>query len=134
MVPERKAVSAPPGKKKLIKPDHGPEPEDWPVPEPDPEPVRARVKRSPHEKHEIFYLKRLVALQQLWDDEKLATALKIPLVKHVINVPRRVEGKFNKALEKLLIKERGEWVRHVNQNPRNRMTDDRAYKIIEKAV
>ena len=86
------------------------------------------------EKHESFFLKRLQALQHLWDDEKLATSLKIPVAKHQIKIPPRPEGKFNLALEKLLKAERGKWVKHVNKNPRNAMTDDRAYDIIEKAV
>ncbi len=136
VVPERKPFVHQP-KKKLIKPIQPPEPEDWPIPNPDLEPqVKAkRVQRSPQEKHEIFHLKRLVALQHLWNDEKLAHSLKIPPVKRVINVPKKKKGElFNYALEKLLKKERGLWVKHVNQNPRNNMTEARAHAIIEKSV
>ena len=99
-----------------------------------PKPKAKRVQRSNIDKHEIFHLKRLVVLQKLWDDTSLNQKLEIPQVKHEIVVPRRVDGKFDIALEKLLVKERGIWVQHVNQNPRNRMTVARAHDIIEKAV
>jgi hypothetical protein len=98
-------------------------------------PPKKRVPMSPQEKHELFHLKRLVALQHLWNDEKLAQSLKIPLVKRVINVPQKKKGElFNYGLEKLLKTERGKWVKHVNQNPRNKMTEAKAHDIIEKSL
>jgi hypothetical protein len=41
---------------------------------------------------------------------------------------------MDKALHKLLIAERKRFVKYVNQNPRNKMTDDKAHDIIEKLV
>lgn len=130
-----------PRKKKLIKPDHGPEPEDWPAPAEEPEPPitrpkpkpKPKVKRSGDEKFQIDTLKRLVALQDLWDDKDLNRKLKLPQVKHQIAVPDN-KGNYTMKLNKLFKTERQLWVDHVNQNPRNRMTMDRAFDIIDKAL
>ena len=118
-------------KKKLIKP--APAPEEPPlVVEKDPK--TPKQKRSPADKHEIFHLRRLVALESLWNDSKLATSLKIPLQRRVISVPARGDRMFKLPLEKLLRSETSKWVAHVNANPRNAMTFARANAIIEKIV
>ncbi len=126
-------------KRKLIKPDHGPEPPELvfraePERAPKPKPKIKRKARSPADKHEIFHLKRILALQDLYNDKNLAHELRIPVSHRVINVPPRGSQLFNYALEKLLKKEIQSWVDHVNQNPRNRMTVSKANSIIEKIV
>jgi len=147
-------VVAPLPKKKkyrLIKPDHGPDMEDLPpvieeeedAPKQptrrgifDAKPRKKRIPYTPQEKHEIFHLKRLIALENLWNDEKLAHKLKIPTSKRRFKVPSKKKGAlFNYELEKMLKKETGDWVNYVNKaNPRTRMTYDKAFDIIEKIV
>lgn len=149
-VKKARSAPVPPPKRKmrLIKPDHGddpPELEFEPSP-PSPKPrkgslvpptkkARAKpVERSAADKHEIHFLKRMVALQDLWNDSKLAHELKIPVKKRVIDVPARGKQKFNLKLEELLKTETKKWVKHVNQNPRNAMTLSRAELILQDSV
>jgi len=74
-------------KRKLIKPIHADIPDlvFRTEPEPEPKPKRtpkAKVKRkqrSPADKHEIDLLRRLVALQHMFNDEKLSHELRIPV-------------------------------------------------------
>jgi len=51
----------------------------------------------------------------------------------VIKIPSKAAD-MDKVLHKLLIAERKRFVAYVNQNPRNKMTDDKAHDIIEKLV
>jgi hypothetical protein len=75
--------------------------------------------------------KRLNALQELFSDQKMAERLKIQPSKHVIKIPSKAAD-MDKALHKLLIAERKRFVKYINQNPRNKMTDDKAHDLIEK--
>ena len=146
-----RSVPVPPPKRKmkLIKPDHGDEPPelvfDAPPPSPKqrkskgsvlpPKKPRAKpVERSGADKHEIHFLKRVVALQHLWNDSELAHELKIPTAKRVIDVPARGKQKSNLKLEQLLKEETKKWVKHVNKNPRNNMTLSKAEFILQESV
>ncbi len=140
-VPATSAVIVKKKKMKLIKPQQNASilPIEPPLilppsPKPKQKPKPKVKARSPADKHEIFHLKRLVALQDLWSDEKLAHELKIPVKKHVISVPARGDQLFNYPLEKLLKKELQKWTAHVNKNPRNAMTESKASAILEKIV
>ena len=75
--------------------------------------------------------KRLAALQELFSDRGMAERLKIQPSKHVIKIPSKAPD-MDKALHKLLIVERKRFVQYINQNPRNKMTNDKAHDIIEK--
>ena len=128
-------------KMKLIKPDHGPDLPPLilavsPVKMPVKKVKRAKpVPRSNSDKHEIFILRRVIALQDLWNDSKLAHSLKIPVSQpRVINVPSRGDKLFNTALEKLYRKEMDKWVDWVNKNPRNAMTRAKLHNILDKIV
>jgi len=131
-------VPAPIQKKKLklVKPYYDPkwdEPLHEPVRESEPKPKKPRKKIYPSEKFERQILKRLKVLQELFSDKKMAERLKIQPSKHVIKIPQRDDVKdIDKVLNKLLIKERKRWVAYINQNPRNAMTDNKAYDLIEK--
>jgi hypothetical protein len=78
----------------------------------------------------------------MFSDKKMADRLKIPVSTHMIPIPeasvvsRSVEkqNKIDKTLHALLQNERKRWVKWVNQNPRNAMTDQRAFALIEKMV
>ena len=124
-------------KMKLIKPQHAPEPPPLVLAvTPVKKVKRAKpVKRSNSDKHEIFILKRVIALQDLWNDTKLAQSLKIPVPQpRVINVPPRGDKLFNTALEKLYRKEMDKCVDWVNKNPRNAMTRAELHDILDKIV
>ena len=131
-------------KLRLIKPDHGPDLPDlvfqpWPEDIDRPQARKKAVLRkrkvlSNTDKHEVFLLKRLVVLQDLFNDKELSRELKIPVQKRVINVPARGDRLFNTPLEKLLKAETTRWVDHVNKNPRNKMTYSKAFDIIDKIV
>ena len=138
-VPAAPAAHAPPPKRKmrLIRPDHGPEPPPLvfaPAPPTPPKKVRTKPARSNADKHEIDLLRRVVALQDLWNDAKLAQSLKIPVATRVINVPARGDRLFNTPLEKLYSKEMDKWIAHANQNPRNAMTRLKLHDIIDKIL
>ena len=127
-------------KMKLIKPDHGPDLPPLilavsPVKKVKRAKPEKRVPRSNSDKHEIFILKRVIALQDLWNDAKLAHSLKIPVSQpRVINVPPRGDKLFNTALEKLYRKEMDKYVDWVNKNPRNAMTRAKLHDILDKIV
>jgi hypothetical protein len=133
------ALQPPAKKKKLIKPYYDPKWDEPPAPEPEqqnarilpPKKKKSRKKILPSEKFERGMRKRLAALQELFSDQKMAERLKIQPSKHVIKIPSKAAD-MDKALHKLLIAERKRFVKYVNQNPRNKMTDDKAHDIIEK--
>jgi len=129
------ATPPPPKKKlKLVKPYYDPkwdEPPPPPAPSPEPKKKKSRKKILPSEKFERGMRKRLKALQELFSDQKMAERLKIQPSKHVIKIPSKAAD-MDKALHKLLIAERNRFVQYINQNPRNKMTDDKAHDIIEK--
>ena len=146
-----KIISPPiPIKKKmrLIKPNHGPDPPELifkPWPEDKIKPVRKksskpRMQRSRDEKYEILLLKKLVGLQKLFNDKKLADILKTPILNRVINVPKRESNKptfqYGNILNELLTKERKRWIDHVNKSPniKIKMTRDKADDIIKKLI
>jgi hypothetical protein len=130
-VPSVSAPAPPANKKKLIKPYYDPKWDEPPAPEPEQKKKKSRKKILPSEKFERGMRKRLKALQELFSDQKMAERLKIQPSKHVIKIPSKAAD-MDKALHKLLIAERKRFVKHVNQNPRNKMTDDKAHDIIEK--
>ena len=149
-VPAASAAEKIKKKLKLVKPYYDPKWDEPAVLPPSPKQQNARIlppkqkvvrrKILPYEKFERATLKRLNILQQLFSDLGMANKLKIPVSNHVIKiplmsaVPRSVEkqNKVDKELHSLLKSERKRWVKWVNQNPRNEMTDERAFALIEK--
>ncbi len=145
---ERSVSPVPPPKRKmkLIKPDHGEDPPELVFEPPPPSPKqpkkgslapKARAKAKPKtqaDKHEIHFTKRIKALQVLWDDSDLAHELKIPRVKRVIDIPARGKQKINFKLEELYKAETKKWVKHVNKNPRNKMTFSKADYILQEST
>jgi hypothetical protein len=135
-IPSVSTPPPPPKKKKLVKPYYDPK-WDEPPPPPAQQTRITRKKRQnarvlqPSEKFERGMRKRLKALQELFSDQKLAERLKIQPSKHVIKIPSKAAD-MDKASHKLLIAERKRWVKYINQNPRNKMTDDKAHDLIEK--
>jgi len=121
-------------KLKLVKPYYDPkwdEPPPPPAPEPEPKPKKSKKNIVTTSKFERGMRKRLKALQELFSDPRMAERLKIQVSKHVIKIPSKATD-MEKALHKLLIQERKRWVKYLNQNPRNKMTDNKAHDIIEK--
>lgn len=130
-------------KMKLIKPDHGPD-EYPPIVFKDDEPKPAAKKKpvlSKQEKldlkHEKYIRDRMRVVQDLFHDEKLAADLKVPVSKRVVKMPER--GKLDpvaweQLMEKTLITNKALLVKHFNRNPRNAMTSDKLYDIIEQVI
>jgi predicted component of type VI protein secretion system len=139
-VPAASAAEKVKKKLKLVKPYYDPKwDEPPPPPAPEPEQQNARIlppkpkprKKIVTSKFERGMRKRLKALQELFSDPRMAERLKIQVSKHVIKIPSKATD-MEKALHKLLIAERKRWVKYINQNPRNKMTDNKAHDIIEK--
>jgi hypothetical protein len=142
----RKAKPVAPRKRKLIKPAYDPKWDEEPVIVPwqdVPEP--AQQKASPpqrttwtaEEKLELELLAELMALQDLFEDEKLAHELKIQVSKRQIKFAKRDPkrpDKYYSALGQQVKREKQAWIAYVNQNPRTAMTAKRADTILAKAA
>jgi hypothetical protein len=134
----------PPPKKKLVKPAYDPKWDEEPViqpwqdvPEPQPVPPKQRTTWTAGEKLELELLAELMALQDLFEDEKLAHELKIQVSKRQIKFPKRDPkrpDKYYSALGNQVKKEKQAWIAYVNQNPRTAMTAKRADTILAKAA
>jgi hypothetical protein len=158
VVPKRRTVSPAPvvPKKKLVKPAYDPkwdeEPvivpqqQPWLLPQDVPDaPAPKQQNASPpqrttwtaEEKLELELLSELMALQDLFEDEKLAHELKIQVSKRQIKFPKRDPkrpDRYFTALGQQVKKEKQAWIAYVNQNPRTAMTAKRADAILAKAA
>lgn len=143
-------------KMKLIKPDHGPDLPDWPAvaEEPERKPRKPRVRKpkvpklhkpkgpkllpistkvlpkTADERSIDSLLIRLDVLERLYNSERMAKELKIPVAKHDIKLPPTGPKRLGQLM-KLYRTERQSWVDRVNKGP-YQMTDEQAMEIIDK--
>jgi len=128
-------------KMKLIKPIHM----DLP---PSPKPRKPRVLKPKQPKLPSISLKplpktadersiasllnRLDVLRKLWNDQRMAGVLKVPITKRDIKLPPTGPKQLGQLM-KLFRTERQAWVAHVNKGP-YKMTDEKAMALIDKMI
>jgi hypothetical protein len=90
------------------------------------------LPKTPEERSIDSLIDRLNVLEKLWNSERMARLLKIPVVRRDIRLPPLGPKRLGQLM-KLYRIERQAWIAHVNKGP-YQMTDEKAMGIIDKMV
>lgn len=90
------------------------------------------LPKTPEERSIDSLTSRLRIMERLWNSERMARELKIPVVRRDIRLPPIGPQQLGKLMH-LYRTERQKWVAHVNKGPYE-MTDEKAMGIIDKMM